>query len=73
MSIWTLAELDTQIAAFKTALIKVASGQSYQMGDTHFTNADLPSIQKTLEYLNREKLALSRAGGPRVVPGRVRR
>jgi len=49
MSIWTHTELDSQIAAFKAALIKVASGQSVQVGDTNYTRADLGSIQKTLE------------------------
>lgn len=73
MTIWTQAELDTQIAAYKAALLKVASGQSVQLGDTTYTHADLDKIQKTLEYFDKQRLALAGAGGPRLVPGRVRR
>lgn len=73
MSIWTADELNTQIAAFKKALLVVAGGQSVTVDGTTYTNADLQSIQKTLEYLNQQKLALAGSGGPRVVPGRVRR
>ena len=73
MTIWTLAELDEQIAAFKKGLLAVASGQSYQIGGDQYTRADLDKIEKTLDYLNRQRLAATGSGGPRLVPGRVRR
>ena len=73
MTIWTHAELDEQIAAFKKGLLVIAGGQSYQIGGDTYTRADLLAMQKTLDYLNQQKLSLSRSGGPRMVPGRVRR
>ena len=73
MSIWTLTELDEQIAAFKAALLKVASGQSCQIGGDTYTRADIEKIQNILEYLNQQKLALTKSGGPRLQPGRVLR
>lgn len=67
-SIWTIAELDAQISAYKAALLAVSAMQSYQM-DTGLTkktvtHADLPEIRSTLKYLQNERAALAGSSGP---------
>lgn len=64
MSLFTAEELSNQIAAYKDALLKLASSQSYTIetiGGTRriVTRADLPEIRKTLTYLESEKQKLS--------------
>lgn len=58
-SIWTLAELDEQIAAFKAALLALSTSQSYRQSDgRELTRADLPEIRDTLDYLAKERARL---------------
>jgi len=54
-SVWTLNELDEQIAAYKAALLALSTSQSYRTGTRELTRADLPDIRATLEYLGQEK------------------
>lgn len=75
--LFTSAELDTQIAAYKQALLDVAGGQSvrFQSGgsDRMLTMADLPEIRNTLAYLQSEKAKTGGVSGPQFLPARPRR
>jgi hypothetical protein len=77
MGIFTSAELDTQISAYKAALLACASGQSYRLSngivDRSFTQNDLPEIRNTLNWLAQEKAALSGISVPYIVSGRPSR
>jgi hypothetical protein len=60
MSVFTAAELEAQIAAYKAALLALASAAEYTFeppGGTRriVKRADLPEIRKTLEFLQNEK------------------
>ena len=75
--LFTTAELDTQIIAYKKALLALASAQSYVIdsgsGRRTVTRADLPEIRSTLAFLQREKTITSIGAGPQVLTGRPRR
>jgi hypothetical protein len=77
MGIFTSAEIDTQIAAYKAALLACASGQSYRLSngivDRSFTQNDLPEIRNTLTFLAQEKAALQGKSIPCIVSGRPAR
>lgn len=77
MGIFTAAELDEQIAAYKEALKAVASGQSVRMNtggsDRMLTMADLPEIRNTLTWLANEKAALQGKSIPVSFSGRPAR
>ena len=70
-SIWTREELDEQIALYKEALKKSASGASYTIGSRSLTRQDLPRIRDHLAYLAGELAALERGRGPVIVQARV--
>ena len=59
MAIFTLTEIDEQLAAYKQALLALASGQSHELDTASFrrkvTRADLPDITKTIEWLNQQR------------------
>lgn len=75
--LFTSAELDTQIAAWKQALLGVSSGQSVRLNtgitERMLTMADLPEIRKTLDYLQSQKAASAGLSGPQFLPGRPKR
>jgi len=75
--LFTSAELDAQIAAYKQALLDVASGQSVRLqsggSDRLLTMADLPEIRNTLTYLQGEKAKIAGVSGPQFIPARPRR
>jgi hypothetical protein len=75
--LFTTAELDSQIAAFKAALMAISMGQAYRLttggSERQVTKADLPEIRKTLEWLQGERVKLSIGGGPQIFTGRPRR
>lgn len=76
--LFTTAELDIQIAAYKQAMLDVASGQSVRLttaggNDRQLTLADLPEIRKTLEYFQTQKAKIAGVSGPQFLPGRPRR
>lgn len=77
MGIFTSAELDEQITAYKDALKAVASGQSVRMNtggsDRMLTMADLPEIRNTLTWLANEKSALQGKSVTVIVSGRPAR
>lgn len=75
MSIFTIAELDEQIAAYKAALKAVAVNQEYSIGGRRFSRADLPEIRNTLEWLDAERSRLTNdmSPGPQGLDTRVAR
>ena len=63
MSVFTLPEIEDQIAEYKSALKACAGGQSVRMAtpggtDRTWTSADLPEIRATLDWLGKEKSSL---------------
>lgn len=77
MGIFTSAELDEQITAFKAALLAVSKGKSFRMNtggsDRTWTSEDLPEIRATLQWLANEKSALLGTAVPVTVIGRPAR
>jgi hypothetical protein len=76
--LFTTAELDTHIAAYKQAMLDVASGQSVRLttaggADRQLTLADLPEIRNTLEFFQAQKAKTAGVSGPQFLPGRPRR
>lgn len=75
--LFSAAELDSQIAAYKVALTACASGQSYRISsggtDRMLTRSDLPEIRKTLEWLQVERVKVEVGPGLQCLPGRPRR
>lgn len=69
-SIWTPAELDEQIAAWKAALLALATSKSYRIGTRELTRVDLPEIREHLDYLAKEKARLD--GAPSLVGVQMR-
>lgn len=69
MSIFTLPEIEEQIAEYKAALRACAEGHSVRVSsggtDRLWTSADLPEIRRTLEWLGIEKRRIQ--GRPRSV------
>lgn len=65
MSIFTAAELTTQIAAWKECLLKLATHQEFQMGTRRVLQSDLPEVRKTLEFLTAELSSLTESNGSR--------
>jgi len=73
--LFTEAELDAQIAAYKAALTALATSAEYTMdfGGMRQTvrKADLPEIRKTLEWLQGQRVGNAVGSGPQIFPGRV--
>jgi hypothetical protein len=75
--LYTSAELDTEIAAYKAAVRALATAQSYEMDTgisrTKVTRVDLPDIEKHLEWLQRQRVNNAVGSGPQAIVGRVYR
>lgn len=71
--IWTQEELLEQIGAWKQALLKCSTGQSYKIGTRELSRYDLDEIRKMLDYLTSELSALENGRGPKIVIARIRR
>jgi hypothetical protein len=75
--LFTSQELDTQIAAFKTAMLDIAGGKRIRFNtggvDREVTSEDLPELRKQLVWLQTERVNLSIGSGPQFLPGRPRR
>lgn len=54
MSVITLVQAETTLAAYRAAEIKVLSGQSYSIGDRALTRADLREIREGIKYWNKQ-------------------
>lgn len=73
MAIFTLPEIDEQLAARKAALIACFRNQSYDYNGRKITRADLPEIRSTLEFLKRERASVAGSCVPYIVVGRPSR
>jgi hypothetical protein len=75
MAIFSAAEIEEQITAYKAALLALASNQSYTILGRTFTRASLPEIRATLEWLNKEKTIMDAgvSAGMQTLPGRPAR
>jgi hypothetical protein len=76
--LFTTAELDTQIAAYKQALLDLAGGKSVRLAtsggsDRLWTSEDVVELRNTLEWLQNERVKLSVGSAPQFLPGRPRR
>ena len=63
MAIFTLEEVNAQIAAYKEALLVLATHQEYRIGTRTMRRSDLPEVRKTLQFLEKEKAALVNGSG----------
>jgi Family of unknown function (DUF6148) len=59
----SLADAETQLAAWLAASTAVASGQAYQIGNRSLKRADLKTIGEQIVYWNGMVLRLSLPGG----------
>ncbi len=66
-TLWTLEELDAQIADWKAALLAVSSGRFYTISGQSVSHYSLPEIREQLAYLQRERqlLLAAQSGRPR--------
>lgn len=75
--LFTPAELDEQISAYKQALIALASAQNYSIttgsSTRQLTRADLANVRQTLEWLQGQRVQIATGGGPQILTGRPRR
>ena len=69
--LFTEAELEAQVAAYKKALTALSKAQSYRinLGGTErlVTKADLPEIRTTLEWLQKQRMGNATGGGPKAI------
>jgi hypothetical protein len=74
MAIFTPAELDEQIAAYKAALLTLTRSQSYELPDgSRITRADLPEIRKILKWLETERANTETGASTVIMAGRPKR
>ncbi len=73
MSIFTLTEIEEQLAAYKAALKAVSKGQEYWIDGEKLTRAELSEIRNTLDWLGKEKSRLTGKRAGVLVRGRVAR
>ena len=67
MTIWTAGELTEQIAAWKKALLALATHQEYSIGGRRIRRSDLPEVRTTLAFLQGELDNLNATSGGRRV------
>lgn len=71
MAIYTIQELDEEIAIYKKASKALGYCQSYKIAGREFVYADLAQIRKTLASLDLQRSALQYGAGPKCVVGRI--
>lgn len=54
-AIFTVEEVDTQIEAYKAALLALSRSKQYTIAGRTVTREDLPEIRETLSWLQTEK------------------
>lgn len=69
MSVFTVAECQTQLDAWKAASIAVANNQSYSIKDRSLTRANASEIRQMIDYWSNQLALATRAGTGR---GRTR-
>ncbi|MDX8367772.1 DUF6148 family protein [Cytobacillus sp. IB215665] len=67
---WDLATAKKHLDAWLEAELAVSTGQSYRMGPSQLTRADLGEIRKQVEYWKREVIRLQsgKRRARRIVP-----
>lgn len=65
----TLAQAETNLAAYQSALSAVLTGQEYKIADRSLKRASLSEIQAGIKYWDAEVKKLSRGGGLKVIGG----
>ncbi len=74
MAIFTLTEIEEQMAAYKAALKALSINKEYSYEGVSYSRADLPEIRKTLEWLDSERSKLkNNSSGIVINQGIVRR
>ncbi len=63
MALYTLAELDAEIAVYKAALSALAAGSRTRIGEKELWRHDIPSVRDHLQYLNLQRDQLTATGG----------
>jgi len=63
MAIFTRAEKQQHLEAWKAALIAVSQGQEYTIGTRRLRRADLPAIQAHLDWLDGQSTVEDQAAG----------
>ena len=75
--LFTAVELDTQITAYKQAMLDLAGGKRVRINsggtDREVTSEDLPQLRKQLEWLQGERVKLEIGSAPQFLPVRPRR
>lgn len=71
--LFTAAELDQQIAAYKKAMLKLATAREATIAGDTIRREDLPNIRRHLEWLQGERVKLVTGSGPQIATGRPRR
>jgi hypothetical protein len=66
MTIFTLPEIETQMAAYKAALMALSVNKEYTVDGKTITRSDLPEIRKTLDWLHIQKQELLSATGTKM-------
>jgi hypothetical protein len=66
MAIFTLPEIEQQMAAYKKALLAASTGKEYTIDGNTFTRADIPDIENTLKMLDEQKQTLLSPTGTRM-------
>lgn len=67
MAIFTTAEIETQLTAWKAALTALATGKEYTIGTRRLRREDLSEVRGTLEWLEGERAKASLTDGCRRV------
>jgi hypothetical protein len=68
MAIYTLAELETEISTYKTALTGLADGKTITMADKTLTRHDIPAMRDHLQWLDNQRSQLTATGGISAAP-----
>jgi hypothetical protein len=63
MAIFTRAEKQQHIDAWKAALLAVSQGQEFTIGTRRLRRADLPAIQQHLDWLGAQSTVEDQAAG----------
>ena len=75
--LFTAAELDAQITAYKKALTGLASMAEYTIDEAGIRQtvrkADLPEIRRTLEWLQEQRFGIEIGAGAQSIVGRPAR
>lgn len=63
MTLFSATELEQQIAAYKAALLVLATGKPTKIGDTEYIPTDTDAVRRTLRFLEIQRRQLSGSAG----------